>query len=48
VRRLFVGGPEPHQIGILDDRVKHHQPLNRMVQSDGLAEAAVDLTNGRI
>ena len=48
MRRLLVGGPEPHQIGVLDDGVEHHQTLNRVVQSDGLAEAAVGLTDGRV
>jgi hypothetical protein len=47
VRRLLLGGPEPHPIRVLDDGVKHHQALNRVVERDGLAEAAVGLTNGR-
>jgi hypothetical protein len=47
-RRLLIGGPELHQIGSLDDGVEHHQPLNRVVQSDGLAQAAVGLTNRRV
>jgi hypothetical protein len=46
VRRLLFGCPEPHQVGVLDDSVKHHQPLNRVVQSDGLTEPAVGLTDG--
>ena len=48
MRRLLVGGAEPHHIGVLDDGVKHHQPLNGVVQRDGLAEAAVGLADGRV
>jgi hypothetical protein len=35
-------------VRVLDDGVEHHQPLNRVVERDGLAEAAVGLTNGRV
>lgn len=48
MRRLLVGGPQPHQVRVLDDGVEHHQPLNRVVQSDGLTEAAVGLANGAV
>lgn len=48
MHRLLVAGPEPDQIGVLDNGVKDHQPLNRAVQSDGLAQAAVGFTDGRI
>jgi hypothetical protein len=48
VRRLLVGGPEPDQIRVLDDRVEHHQPLDGVVQRDGFAQAAVGLADGRV
>jgi hypothetical protein len=48
VRRLLVGGPEPYEIRVLNYGVKHHQPLNRVVQSDRFAEAAVGLADGGV
>lgn len=48
VRRLLVRCPEPHEVRVLDDGVERHQALDRVVQGDGLAKAAVGLTNGRV
>ena len=39
VRGLLVGGPEPHEIGILDDGVEHHQALDGVVQRDAVFAA---------
>ena len=46
VNGLLFGGPKPDEVGVFDQGVEHHQPLNRVVQSDGFAEAAFGLPDG--
>jgi hypothetical protein len=48
VRSLLVGRPQPHKIWVFDHGVEHHQPLNSVVQGDGLTDTAVGLTDGGV
>ena len=38
VRRLFLSGPEPHEVAVFHDRVKHHQSPDGVVQRHGLSQ----------
>jgi hypothetical protein len=45
---LLVGGPEPHEIGVFDDGVEHHQTLDGVVQGHGFPQAAVRFADGPV
>jgi hypothetical protein len=47
VRRLLLDRAEPHELGVLDDCVEHHESLDGVVQRHGFPQSAVRLADGR-